>query len=194
MASFLLAIVPGPTVTIIIANSLRAGAVAGFLNSCGTVAGASILVLILALGLDTLLNFVGEAFYWLKLLGASYLIWIGFKLLKSNGTLGETHKMKPPGMGYFWQGFFVIITNPKALFFLGAFIPQFIVPGEEAFFQTLVLGMTFVCVAAACDCAYAVLAGKARRLLTQHRIRFAELTGGLCLIGGGIWLALARRE
>jgi threonine/homoserine/homoserine lactone efflux protein len=85
------------------------------------------------------------------------------------------------------------MTNPKALFFFGAFIPQFIDPAKDAFFQTIVLGMVFTIVAAASDCIYAILAGKAGRLLTKPKVRVAQIVSGLCLITGGIWLALARR-
>lgn len=193
IASFVLAVVPGPTVTIIIANSMRAGTRAGFLNIAGTMVGATILVVALAIGLETVLKFVGEAFFWIKLIGAAYLIWIGLKLLRSDGSIGDGSGVKPPRIGYFWQGFVVIMTNPKALFFFGAFIPQFIDPAKDAFFQTLVLGIVFIIVAAVSDCVYAILAGKAGRLLTKPKVRVAEIFSGLCLIIGGIWLALARR-
>lgn len=192
-ASFLLAIIPGPTVTVIIANSLRAGTQAGLLNIAGTVAGGILLVFILAFGLKTIISFMGEAFFWIKLLGAAYLIWIGIKLLMSDGRIGNADEVKPPKIGYFWQGFLVVLTNPKALFFFGAFIPQFIDPFGDTFMQTILLGMTFIVVASSTDCVYAVLAGKAGSWLTRPKVRVAEVASGLCLIGGGVWLALARR-
>ena len=193
VASFLLAIVPGPTVTVIIANSLRAGTNAGLLNIGGTFLGGTCLVLVLALGLETVISIMGEAFFWIKLVGAAYLVWIGIKLLRSDGKIGDSDKVEAPKFGYFWQGFFVIITNPKALFFLGAFIPQFVSVNNDAFFQTFLLGMIFVIIGASSDCIYAVLAGKAGTWLTRSKVRILEMGSGLCLIGGGVWLALTRR-
>jgi len=193
VASFLLAIVPGPTVTVIVANSLRGGTKAGFLNIAGTFVADVVLVIILAFGLKAVIGFVGEAFFWIKMIGAAYLMWIGLKLLMSDGDIGTAGEVKPPRMGYFWQGFFVLLANPKALFFLGAFIPQFVDPTGDTFSQTLILGLTFAVVASLSDCIYAVLAGKAGTMLTQSRVRIAEVFGGVSLIGGGIWLALARR-
>lgn len=193
LASFLLAIVPGPTVTIIIANSLRAGTRAGLLNICGTILGDLLLVFVLAFGLQTIITFMGDAFFWIKLVGAAYLIWIGYNLLTSDGDIGDASKVNPPKVGYFWQGFLVVLTNPKALFFFGAFIPQFIDPTGDTFTQTIVLGLTFTVVASASDAIYAVLAGKAGQWLTRPKVRFAEIASGICLIGGGIWLALAKR-
>ncbi len=193
VASFLLAIVPGPTVTVIVANSLRGGTKAGVLNIAGTFVADVVLVIILAFGLKTVIGFVGEAFFWIKVIGAAYLIWIGVKMLMSDGDIGTAGEVKPPKIGYFWQGFFVLLANPKALFFLGAFIPQFIDPAGDTFSQTLILGLTFAVVASLSDCIYAVLAGRAGRMLTRSRVRIAEIAGGICLIGGGIWLALAKR-
>ncbi len=193
-ASFLLAIVPGPTVTIIIANSLRAGPRAGLLNIGGTILGDLLLVFVLAFGLQTIITFMVDAFFWIKLIGAAYLIWIGYKLLTSDGDIGDASKVKPPKVGYFWQGFLVVLTNPKALFFFGAFIPQFVDPAGDTFTQTIILGLTFTVVASASDAIYAVLAGKAGQWLTRPKVRMAEIGSGICLIGGGIWLALAKRS
>ena len=70
IASFLIVIVPGPTVTVIIANSLRAGSRAGLLNVAGTQLGILTMIAILAVGLNTVVAVVGEAFVVLKVAGA----------------------------------------------------------------------------------------------------------------------------
>ena len=89
IASFLIVIVPGPTVTVIIANSLRAGSRAGLLNVAGTQLGILTMIAILAVGLNTVVAVVGEAFVVLKVAGALYLIWLGIKLWRADGSLGE---------------------------------------------------------------------------------------------------------
>ncbi|MDJ0614535.1 MAG: LysE family translocator [Rhizobiaceae bacterium] len=193
-AVFAIVIVPGPTVTVIIANSLRKGAAAGLMNVAGTQFGLIPMILIVALGLETVVTVMGQAFFWIKLLGAAYLIWLGYKLLRSDGTLGTAKAREMSLWGYFWQGVLVIWSNPKALFFFGAFIPQFVDPASgDAFWQTLLLGGVFIAVATVCDAAYALLAGKAGSMLTRARVRIVEIGSGLCLIGGGIWLAFAKR-
>lgn len=193
LASFLLVIVPGPSVTVIIANSLRAGTRAGLLNVAGTQVGVFLMILIVAAGLETVVSIMGEAFYWVKLAGAAYLIWLGYKMLKSDGNLGNAENVKPPKVGYFWQGFLVLWSNPKALFFFGAFLPQFVDLSQDTFSQTIVLGMVFLCLATICDSIYAILAGRAGKWLTRPKVRVAEIGSGICLIAGGIWLAFARR-
>ena len=195
VASFFIVIVPGPSVTVIIANSLRAGARAGLLNVAGTQFGVFTMILIVAAGLETVVAVMGEAFFWVKLAGAAYLIWLGIKLLRSNGaTLGVDKNVPPPKIGYFWQGFFVLWSNPKALFFFGAFIPQFVDLSRDTFWQTMALGMVFLVVAAIFDSLYALMAGGAGSMLSSRKVRIAEIGSGFCLVGGGVWLATAGLE
>lgn len=189
-------VVPGPTVTVIIANSVRAGSRAGLLNVAGTQLGLIIMIGILALGLETVMRLMADAFVYLKLMGAAYLIWLGAQLWRSNGALVDPNSVsvkKRSDSGYFWQGFLVIWSNPKALFFFGAFIPQFVVPDGNAALQTVVLGLIFMVVGAVFDGLYALAAGKAGAWLNQSNVRLIERVSGTCLIGGGFWLALSKR-
>lgn len=193
VAVFVIVIVPGPTVTVIIANSLRKGAMAGIMNVLGTQAGLVPMVLIVAYGLDTVVTVLGHAFFWVKLAGAAYLVWLGINLLLSDGQMGKAKGTEMSLTGYFMQGVFVIWSNPKALLFFGAFIPQFVNPTTgDPFWQALLLGSIFMLVATLCDGAYAILAGKAGQLLTRARVRLVEIGSGLCLVFGGVWLAFQR--
>ena len=193
-ASALIVIVPGPTVTVIIANSLRSGAKAGMMNVAGTQVGLLIMLAVLALGLSTVVSTLGWAFDVIRLLGAAYLIWLGVKLWRSDGRLGEASEAEARSMArYFWQGFVVIWSNPKALLFFGAFLPQFVDPVGSPALQIMVLGLTFMAVATILDGAYALAAGKTGALLSRNNVRWLERVSGTFLIGGGIWLALTRR-
>ena len=151
------------------------------------------MVLIVAYGLDTVVSVLGHAFFWIKLAGAAYLIWLGISLLTSDGRLAKSRGREMTHTGYFLQGFLVIWSNPKALFFFGAFIPQFVNPATgDPFWQTVLLGGIFIAVATVCDGAYAVLSGKAGSMLTRARVRLVEIGSGICLVTGGIWLAFQR--
>lgn len=190
-------LVPGPTVTVIIANSLRSGSRAGMMNIAGTQLSMFIMIGILALGLHTIVNFMGEVFVYLKLVGAAYLIWLGIGLWRSNGDLADPNNMKVKKKslrGYFWQGFFVALSNPKILLFFGAFIPQFVNPDGNLTQQTLLLGVIFMVIATFFDGLYALAAGRAGGLLSRSNIRIVERVSGSLIIGGGLWLALARRN
>lgn len=185
-------IVPGPSVTVIIANSLAHGSRAGLLNVAGTQVGLAVMMGVLIAGLSAIVTQASLVFDILRIVGACYLIWLGFKLWRSDGNLGAANAA-PAGKNFFMQGFWVVLSNPKALLFFGAFIPQFIEPTGDAAFQTMWLAVTFMVVALILDGGYAVAAGWAGSRLTQSRIRLVERMSGSFLIAGGIWLMLTRR-
>ncbi len=192
-AAAALAFVPGPTVTVIIANSLRHGARAGLMNAAGTQAGFVIWLAIAALGLGAAIQFMGLWFDVLRYAGAAYLVWLAVKLFRSNGDLAVAVDRTRPNGSFFLQGFIVIISNPKMLVLFGAMIPPFINPVDDPMQQILLLGATFMAIAGVGDVAYALMAGKAGTFLSRSRIRALEIISGCFLMGGGIWMALRGR-
>ncbi len=192
LATVVFALIPGPMVTLIIANSLRHGTRAGLLNVAGAQLGLAIMIGVLVVGLASVIAFMGVWFDWLRFIGAAYLIWIGWKLLRHPGALGETRIAPAPRGGFFLQGFLVVMSNPKALLFFGAFIPQFVDPAGDYVGQVVMLGGIAMAVAMVSDSAWAVLTGQARRLLSGSRVTLVSWLSGAMLIGGGAWLALAR--
>ena len=195
VACFLFSIVPGPSVTVVVANSLAGGTRAGALTILGTVLSMLSMVFIVALGLQTVMALVSEAFTIIKLVGAAYLIWIGFKMFTSSSKL-EMHAAgeKLPLGRYVWQGALVNWSNPKTLLFLGAFLPQFLDLSRPAFGQIMVLGLIVMVVATTTDMFYAVIAGRARQLLTVARVRLMNRVSGVILMIGGVWLAFQKRS
>lgn len=193
IAAFALAVVPGPTVTVIIANALRYGARAGFANVVGTVAAGLCWVVIAALGLTAAISVMGVWFDLLRYAGAAYLVWLGIKLLRSDGTLGQAKAEVRSTTGFAMQAFVVTISNPKVLVLFGMIIPPFLSRDGNPTIETASLGASFVAIAACTDSAYALLAGRAGKLLSRSRVRGIEVVSGLCLTGGGLWLALRGR-
>jgi homoserine/homoserine lactone efflux protein len=192
-AAAALAFVPGPTVTVIIANSLRYGARAGLMNVAGTQAGFVIWLGIAALGLGAAIEVMGIWFDVLRYAGAAYLVWLAIKLFRSQGDLALAVDRARPHGSFFLQGFIVIISNPKMLVLFGAMIPPFIVTGSDPMQQILLLGLTFMLIASVGDTLYALMAGKAGAFLSRSRIRALEIASGVFLMGGGIWMALRGR-
>jgi threonine/homoserine/homoserine lactone efflux protein len=193
VACFVIVIVPGPTVTLIIANSLRHGTRAGFLNVAGTQAGLAIMILLAGIGLSSAIAAMGHWFDWVRLAGAAYLIWLGWKMFRAAGATGAgAAPAKAPRGGFFLQGALVALSNPKTLLFFGAFFPQFLDPSRDHVTQIAIMGATAMLFAAVSDSAYAVLSGRAGQLLSQKRVRLLSRFSGGVMIGGGLWLASAR--
>ena len=192
LACFVIVIVPGPTVTLIVANSLAHGTRAGLLNVAGTQLGLAAMIAVLLLSLASLIATMAAWFDWVRIAGAAYLAWLGLKLLRGAGGLEAARGAPVPRGGFLLQGFLVIMSNPKALLVFGAFIPQFVDPTRDAVWQIGVLGMTFMAVATLCDGGYAVVTGRARALLSARRARLLSQASGVVLIGAAVWFALLR--
>jgi threonine/homoserine/homoserine lactone efflux protein len=193
VACLVIVIVPGPTVTLIIANSIRHGTRAGLLNMLGTQVGLAVMIGVVGIGLTSLIEAMGHWFDWLRIAGAAYLVWLGWKMIRSSGQDGETKAPQPPRGGFLIQGVLVALSNPKTLVFFGAFFPQFIDPAHQHGLQILIMGLTAMMFAAVSDSAYAVAAGRAGRALSAGRVRLLSRISGGFLIGGGLWLAFSRR-
>jgi len=193
-ACFFLAIVPGPTVTLIVANALARGPVAGLLTVLGAQIAIFLMIIVVALGLQAVIGFMSWAFFWVKLAGAAYLFWIGFKMITNRAGLAfdEKSSVKSARQSVM-QGFVVTMSNPKALLFLGAFLPQFIEPSVAAAPQVISLGLITMLVFTLFDGIYAVAAGNTRKFLTQSRLSVVNRLSGTLLIVGGAWLALQRK-
>src|SRR3954454_7778006 len=170
-ACIALALIPGPVVTLVIANGLRHGTRAALINIAGVQAGLTIVIGIVAVGLTTMMATMGYWFDWVRFAGAAYLVWLGIKLVRSPAMEAPDDAPPPPRGGFFLQGLLVLLSNPKVLIFFGAFIPQFVDLNGDQFSQVAVLGLTFMAAAALSDATYAVLAGKARTLLSARRTR-----------------------
>ena len=193
IACVVVVFVPGPTVTLVIANSLKHGTRAGLLNVAGTQVGLAIMIGVVGIGLTSLIEAMGHWFDWLRLAGAVYIVWMGWKMIRSSVDVGEGAVAKPPRGGFVTQGALVALSNPKTLIFFGAFFPQFIDPARDHGLQIAIMGVTAMLVAALSDSFYAIASGRAGRALSAKRVRLLSRISGGFLIGGGAWLALSRR-
>src|ERR1700761_2150144 len=193
VACIALALIPGPVVTLVIANGLRYGTRAALTNIAGVQAGLTIVIGIVAVGLTTLMATMGYWFDWVRFAGAAYLVWLGIKLIRFPVEgISADQPPPPPRGGFFLQGLLVLLSNPKVLVFFGAFIPQFMDMSKDHVSQVAILGVTFMVTAGITDGMYALLSGRARAIFSARRTRLLSRVSGGFMIGGGIWLALTR--
>jgi threonine/homoserine/homoserine lactone efflux protein len=192
-ACIALALLPGPIVTLLIANGLRHGTRAALINIAGAQVGLAVVIGIVAIGLTSLMATLGYWFDWVRFAGAAYLVWLGIKLIRAPVEgIDADAPPPPPRGGFFLQGLLVLLSNPKVLVFFGAFIPQFMDMSKDHVSQVTLLGVTFMVIAGITDGLYALLAGRARSFFSARRTRLVSRVSGGFMIGGGIWLALTR--
>lgn len=194
LATAILILIPGPNVSLIVANSVAYGTRYGLLTVAGTSSAVLVQVTITALGMTAVLGTLAYWFEWVRWIGVAYLAYIGIKQWLAE-PVDLTHtKPQPKSVRVIYlRGLAVSLSNPKTLLFFGAFFPQFISIDADPQPQIVLLSVTFLVIAALLDGAWAVLAGHVRWFLgSRGRLR-NRLSGGL-LIGAGVGLALARRQ
>ena len=188
IASFLVVVVPGPTVSLIIANSLKSGIRAGILNVAGTQLGLIILILLLALGFKVISPFLEDVIKVVRIIGAVYLMTLGYLSFTSKTLSDNSEKLNKFDKKFILQGLIVILSNPKAFLFLGAFIPQFINISQPIGSQIIYFGILFMIVGAIFDGMYAVIFGKFREIIINKYITSLNKLGGTLLFFVGLWL------
>ena len=188
IASFLVVVVPGPTVSLIIANSLKSGMRAGILNVVGTQFGLIILILLLALGFKAISPFLEDVIRVVRIIGAIYLMTLGYLSFTSKSLSDNSQKIKKFDKKFILQGLIVILSNPKAFLFLGAFIPQFIDIEQQVGTQIIFFGILFMMGGAIFDGMYAVVFGKFREIIINKYINILNKLGGCLLFFVGFLL------
>lgn len=196
LATVVLILIPGPIVTLTIANSLAYGTRHGLRTVLGTSMATALLLLVGGFGMASVFVLLADWFEMLRWVGAAYLIWLGVQQWRAKAVnLADAEAHLGPKKSLFWQGFVVSITNPKTIFFYAAFFPQFIDPAMATGPQLLILSITFLVIATSLDCGYAVLSGKLRPMLTsERRGRIRNRISGAFLIGTGLFIAFARKS
>ncbi len=194
-ATAVLMLIPGPNVALVVANSIAHGPRYGLVTVAGTSSAMALQLTVTALGMTSLLTVLAGWLEWLRWVGAAYLLYLGVRAWRSAPVdLTKTGADEPRSMrAIFTRGLLVSLTNPKTLLFYGAFLPQFIGPETGVGVQLTVLATTFLILAVLLDGAWALLAGRFRRVLAVRGRLRNRLTGGF-FIAASIGLAAARRS
>jgi threonine/homoserine/homoserine lactone efflux protein len=198
LAVAILLLIPGPIVTLVVANSLRHGSRSGIATVAGASIGNAILLGATAVGLVAFFRLLSEVFEVVRWVGAAYLIWLGIRAWRSRTPSAQEAADGPLAAGsaraVFLQGFLIAITNPKAIFFYIAFLPQFVDPRLPAGPQLLLMIGTMILMGLLSDTGYALVAARARGWFkVPKRQRLQSRIAGTLLIGVGCGLLVARR-
>ncbi len=195
LATILLVLVPGPNLSLILANSIGHGTRYGLLTIAGTTPALMLQLALTSIGMAEVIQALGAWFELLRWAGVAYLMVSGWQLWRSPPpTLasGAGPAARPPRLApVLARGFLVASCNPKTLLFFSAFLPQFIATDRPAGPQLAVLSIVFALIVVTGDSLMACAAGRARPFLVRRGRAINRLSGGM-MMGAGLGLAVAR--
>ncbi|RMR15033.1 LysE family translocator [Pseudomonas syringae group genomosp. 3] len=192
MIALVVTLTPGPAVVMALSNSMSHGPARAMIGSLGNALGLMVVATAVTAGLGAVLVASASAFLVLKLAGAGYLIFLGIKQWRNARSAFDALEAAPKAVSagsLFFKGISVALTNPKAILFFIAFLPQFIQPGTFQVQQTGVLIVTFAGCSVVAHAFYVLLAQKLKRHLnTARRRKNVNRVFGASFIGLGFSL------
>ncbi len=187
-----LCLMPGPAVLFVLSSALKAGARKSVASNLGILAANSVYFALSATGIGAIL-LSSKLFFAVKWIGAAYLAILGLRLLFGHNDVipaSESAIIDHKSHHLFFDGFTLQMSNPKAIVFFSALLPQFLNPHAAIVPQVAILGITSVSIEFSVLLGYAVAAGRASKLAREPRYaKWTNRVAGGLLIGAGAGLA-----
>jgi homoserine/homoserine lactone efflux protein len=184
---------PGPSILLIIANSLQRGVVVGLYTVAGGIVAMLVQLTVALAGLTSLFTVFDNSFSYVRWVGVAYLLYLG-----SRRWRGKTHDFvirSRAVVNYrsvLAEGFIVALTNPGTMLFFVAFFPQFLNTDVSAVPQLLLMAGTFMVLTTIIDSSYALLSARlGHSLHEERRVGARNRLSGALLMVAALVLALA---
>jgi threonine/homoserine/homoserine lactone efflux protein len=128
IACFILAITPGPDMSLFLSRTIASGKAAGIASTLGASTGCLVHTALAALGVSAIIAASPNAFFILQVVGAGYLLWLAVDAIRNGSSLnvktGEPQHISISRA--FWMGVMINLSNPKVVLFFVTFLPQFV--------------------------------------------------------------------
>jgi len=200
LASFVLIVIPGPSVLFVVGRALAYGRRTALTTVAGNSMGNYVVAVCVAVGLGAVVERSAAVFTVVKLVGALYLVWLGIGAIRRRRQLQAALNAAAGPRGdrsAVREGFMVGVTNPKALILFGAVLPQFVNRAAgHVTVQMLILAAVSIAIGLVSDTTWAVTASAVRAWFARspRRLEMVGGAGGLAMIGVGITVALTGRR
>lgn len=185
-----LCLTPGPAVLLIVSQAMKRGFRPSLRGALGIVTGNALYFVLSAMGLGALLLASRTVFEVIKWIGAGYLMFMGLRMIFVASPAEEAPQAATDDRS-FTQALLVQLSNPKAVVFFTALLPQFIDPKGPVTLQFVVLGTISTVIEFPVLALYGFAADKGRALYARHT-RWVERIAGGCLVAAGAKLAATR--
>jgi threonine/homoserine/homoserine lactone efflux protein len=198
---YVLILIPGPSVLFVVSRGVALGRKAALATVAGNASGFALQLLLVSAGVGAIVARSDAVFTALKLIGATYLIFLGVRNIRDRKKLAQIFgptQVEPKSVRrIIREGFFVGATNPKGILIFTAVLPQFIDRSQgHVTIQLVLLGVICIMIALLSDGAWALASGTARHWLGSSPKRLERMSGvgGAMLIGLGVGLAVTGRK
>jgi threonine/homoserine/homoserine lactone efflux protein len=195
LAGALIVLLPGPDTLVVLRNLIRGGRRTAARTVIGVLSGLTVWIAAAAFGLAALLHASADAYTVLRVVGAVYLLWLGFQTFRSRSapellTVDADQRRRWLGSGYS-AGLATDLLNPKVGVFFVTFLPGFVPAGAPVGRASLAFGAIFVVETALYFALLLFLAGRITAWMRDTKIRRRlDWATGTVLIGFGIRLAV----
>jgi threonine/homoserine/homoserine lactone efflux protein len=200
VASFILIVIPGPSVLFVIGRALAHGRRTALATVAGNAVGLEVVAVCVALGIGVLVERSALVFTVVKLAGAGYLIWLGIRAVRQRRGLACAFAAAPTPQRHrkaVLEGFMVGVANPKAVILFAAVLPEFINrQARHVQAQMLLLSLVSFTIALVSDSAWGLVASTVRTWFARspRRLELVGGAGGLAMIALGLSVAVTGRN
>lgn len=195
IATLALAIAPGPDNIYVLTQALVNGTKSGIATTAGLISGCIVHTTLLAFGISAIITASSDLFYGIKVLGACYLLFLAYKVYRSDETISLSENA--PSKSYlqlYKTGFIMNLLNPKVMIFFLAFFPGFLWDNNgNTIVQFYVLGVLFMIVSFLVFSAIALLAGRISNFILKRKGvgTFLKWLQIVVFVGIGLYIILA---
>jgi leucine efflux protein len=193
VAILIFLLIPGPGNLALVTSTGKGGIRGGLAAGVGIILGDQVLLWLAVAGVAAVLTAYPPAFVAVQWLGAAYLAWLGWRMLRAKPGAPPVLNIKPGH--YLRQAMGITLLNPKAIVFYMAFFPLFVDPAHHQGLLTFgVMALTIAALGFAYCLVLVTLTHTLAERLRANPVITAglEKLAGLCLIGFGVKLAMSR--
>ncbi|WP_167146347.1 homoserine/homoserine lactone efflux protein [Pseudomonas sp. OTU750018] len=196
VACWVISLSPGAGAIASMSAGLQYGFLRGYWNALGLQLGLALQIAIVAAGVGAILAASELAFSLIKWFGVVYLVYLGYRQWQALPSEMTAQTERPIGrpLTLVLRGFLVNFSNPKAIVFMLAVLPQFLNPQAPLLMQYMVMGVTMICVDLIVMAGYTGLAARVLGALRSPRQqKLMNRTFGALFVGAAALLASVRR-
>lgn len=197
VTEFLLCLTPGPAVLLVVSQAVKNGFKSSLKGAAGILTANALYFALSALGLGALLMSSATLFQIIKWVGAAYLVFIGLKMLLTKKHLRGTDQdvvTPKPAVRLFSEGLVTQLSNPKAIVFFSALLPQFVSQDSSMLAQFTILGIVSLAIELVVLLSYGWAAERGSRMILKGKLALLtdRIAGGF-LVCAGLGLATTRK-